>query len=506
MRQTLAFLADWAKRVQAELQPLAIYAFGSLIYRGGEQFGDKSDVDLVVVMPEIPDAVDRADWLASLLPHKLALEDALGKILKRTDRSEVLSSVVIATPIEISMDVHKGGTAEFFSRNRFLDLLTSEIRDGLPGAGALKLAENLVGECLRFVQYTRNIYVAVNSLGDPGLRDFDDPTDAAPKPTMRHAAMIDHLEDEGDAEPGAEFDLDIGADRLTIILHDRRKLLGDLVPAYAARRSGRGERRPLSAKEQVVLAELIYDAAIQAEARASAAAAAPARPTTGGAHSTVVFATRFGDSFPGVRGVQWFDDQEDIRQRLRRLLAEPLEFDDSTPIWWSRGPSNLHISHYMEEVDRVLINDFEMRIRRVAAVNPASYKYEFLYVEVEPLPPTGLYPTTQAQIDEVDRGQGPFAYYWEEYGVVDGKHLITRAEADDGSAMIDGKLQSLDRRLRVVGRYVTKYNFVIAAAGSPILDMDYDYTLEGHLNAMLKGEDRLEAIAKDSLKLPTGRF
>ena len=43
-----------AKAVHAELGPQAIYLFGSLVYRDGAQFNDRSDVDLVVVMPEIP--------------------------------------------------------------------------------------------------------------------------------------------------------------------------------------------------------------------------------------------------------------------------------------------------------------------------------------------------------------------------------------------------------------------------------------------------------------------
>jgi hypothetical protein len=72
--------------------------------------------------------------------------------------------------------------------------------------------------------------------------------------------------------------------------------------------------------------------------------------------------------------------------------------------------------------------------------------------------------------------------------------------------MIQGKLQSLGRRLEVRSRYVTKYNFVIAAGGAPLLDIPYDYRLQTRLNAMLKGEDRLSEIIKESMRLSTGRF
>jgi hypothetical protein len=201
--------------------------------------------------------------------------------------------------------------------------------------------------------------------------------------------MVQFLEDDGDGDPGAEFDLDIGADKLTMLIHGRRKRLAGLGALYAARRGGRAIRAGLSAKDQLTLAELIFDAAIQVGARAAIAATAPKRPSMGGVHSTVLFAQRFADAFPGVRGVAWYDDQDDIRQRMARLLVEPLEFEDGTPIWWSRGPSNLQITSYTAGTDCLRINGDEMNLARVAAVNPASYKYSFVYVEVAPLPPQG---------------------------------------------------------------------------------------------------------------------
>lgn len=504
--ETRSYLIDWAKGVFAELNPQGIYVFGSLIYKNGVQFNDKSDIDLAIVMPDVPDAVDRANWLDALQHRKLLLEDELGKRLGRSDRSAVLSSFVVVTAPEVAADIHKDGAAKFFSANQFLDLSSGQIREGLPGAGERVVAERLVGECFRFVQKTRNAFLGINALGVTSLKPFDDKSDAAPKPIMRHAAMIQFLEDSGDANPGEEFDLDIGADTLTVLLHDRRKRLTELSALYSARRGGRGAREAISAKDQLILAELIFDAAIQVEARATAASRAPKLPSLGGAHSTVLFGQRFSDAFPGVRGITWFDDENTIRKRLARLLSQPLEFEDGIPIWWSRGPSNLQISSYVEAADCLRINGDEMKIVRVAAVNPASYKYSFVYIEVDPLPPIGIYERTPDRIAEVEDGDSPFGYYWEEYGLVDGVHLVTRAEADDGSAMIEGELQSLQGRLEMRSRYVTKYNFIIAAGGAPIMNSSYDYALEGHLNAMLKGEDRLSMIAEESLRLYTGHF
>ncbi len=501
----IALLERWARKNLGELKPAGVYVFGSLIYRNGEQFEDKSDVDLVVVMPELPDGVDRTEWLEQLLARKIELEDSLGRLLRR-HRKELICSVVATTALEIAANEHKDGAPEFFSANVFYDLLAGKRINGLPNAGSRQIAERLILGCVRFAQKQRNAYLGVNALGDETLRGLADAGDPAPKQIMRHAAMVQFLEDAGDADPGAEFDVNIGADFLTVLLHGRRARLGGLGRRLAMRRGGRGIPEPLSSKDQLLLSELILDSAIQLEARIAAVAAEPKRPLLNGEHSTVLFAKRFAAAFPGVRGIEWFDDADDIRQRLENLLEEPLEFEDGTPIWWSRGNANLHISSASMMGDTLVINGDEMKIRRVAAVNPGAYKYNFVYLDVAPLPPTGVYEHTDVRLAELAQGEGPFPYYWEEYGVVDGKHLITRSELDDGSAVINGKLQSISERAAYRGRYVSDYNLIIAGGGAPIMDMRYDERLEGHLNAMLKGEDRLEAIAKEANRLPTGRF
>ncbi len=501
-----ALLRKWGREVREELDPSGIYCFGSLIYKDGAQFNDGSDVDLLVTMPEIPDGIERANWLERLLERKTRLEDDLGKLLRRPDRSALICSVVAVTPLEIAADLHKGGSSAFFSENNFWNLETDAVEVGVAGAGAQPVNERLVGECVKFTQNLRNQYLGVNALGDERLKPFTDPSDAAPKQCMRHAAMVRFLEDEGDGDPGAEYDVDIGANRLTVLLDERRGQLRDLAARYGSRRGGRTARAPLSSKDQLLLAELIFDAAVRVEAKPAATEAEPKKPSTHGAHSTVTFAERFASAFPGVRGVEWFDDDKAIRMLLARLLAEPLEFEDSTPFWWSRGGSNLHISHFEERDGFVMINFDEMKVRRIAAVNRGSYKYNFVYVELDPLPPVGIYEHTPDRIAEVERGDSPFPFYWEEYAIVDGEHLVNRSVYDDGTALIQGELQSIAGRAQLRSRFVTPYNFIIAAGGASIFHMSYDQQLEEHLNAMLKGEDRLEAIAQDGARLPTGRF
>jgi predicted nucleotidyltransferase len=474
---TIALLERWAQGISDELKPAGVYVFGSLIYRNGEQFGENSDVDLVVIMPAVPDAVDRTEWLERLLEKKIELEDLLGRLLRR-DRKELICSVVAVTALEVAADAHKDGAPNFFAANLFYDLLASRQIDGLPNAGSRVITERLILGCARFAQKQRNTYLGANALGDATLKPFDDAEDPAPKAIMRHAAMVQFLKDDGDADPGSEFDLNIGADFLTVMLHDRRARLGELGRRYATRRRGRGELGPLTTKDQLVLSELVLDAAIKLEARAAAVAAEPKRPLLRGEHSTVLFAKRFAAAFPGVRGIKWFEDPDDIRQRLGKLLEEPLEYEDGTPIWWTRGGTNLHISSASIVGDVLVINDDEMRIRRVAAVNAGAYKHNFVLLDVAPLPPIGIYEHTAGRIAEVARGEGPFPYYWEEYGLVDGKYLITRGELDDGSAIINGKLQSVSGRVSYRGRYVTDYNCIVAGGGAPVLDQSYDEQLE----------------------------
>jgi predicted nucleotidyltransferase len=50
--EVIESLLTWAKAVTDEIGTSGIYLFGSLIHRNGAQFGPKSDVDLVVVIPE----------------------------------------------------------------------------------------------------------------------------------------------------------------------------------------------------------------------------------------------------------------------------------------------------------------------------------------------------------------------------------------------------------------------------------------------------------------------
>ena len=88
------------------------------------------------------------------------------------------------------------------------------------------------------------------------------------------------------------------------------------------------------------------------------------------------------------------------------------------------------------EGSNFLMDCEELNIRRIAAVNDGLYYRQFVYVETNADPETGLYKWDETMIEEIVRSSG---YVTEEYGLIDGKLPITRAEYDDGAAMLYGK-------------------------------------------------------------------
>ncbi|MNR42790.1 hypothetical protein D3C85_1613470 [compost metagenome] len=94
-----------------------------------------------------------------------------------------------------------------------------------------------------------------------------------------------------------------------------------------------------------------------------------------------------------------------------------------------------------------------------------------------------------------------FGYDYEEFGVFDG-HYITRAEYDDGAAVIDGEPVSTLGKAELRKRFLTPYNFVIAPSDSPINNMKFDTVLQKTLDSMLKGEATINDLYREISRLP----
>jgi hypothetical protein len=175
------------------------------------------------------------------------------------------------------------------------------------------------------------------------------------------------------------------------------------------------------------------------------------------------------------------------------LLKAPLSFSDGIPIWWWRG-RNLQIERFERRgPNEFIMNTEELKITRIAAVPGSTYQRNFVYVQTDAMAPTGLYPEWHARSAEHIEQSG---YHYEEYGLFEGNHLLKREEYDDGYAMIDGNLVKTSGRSELRVRYITPYNFLIAAQGSPINNPQFDQELEQTLNAALKGnaEEAVENI------------
>ena len=217
-----------------------------------------------------------------------------------------------------------------------------------------------------------------------------------------------------------------------------------------------------------------------------------------GENSTVFFHKRFSSAFPGVRGIEWFEKEQAV-ERLMILLKPPLEFQDNTPVWWWRD-GDLHISKFERINDTsVLMDGQELKINRIAAVNSGSYYQSFVYVEVDPMEPTGLYEY------DIESSLEYFGYCREEYAIF-GDRNITRAEYDDNAAVIDGQPKTLDGKADLRVRYITPYNFIIAPHNSPINNQSYDGRRRDVLNGLLKGSVSIEEVTDEIIQLPSGRF
>lgn len=228
------------------------------------------------------------------------------------------------------------------------------------------------------------------------------------------------------------------------------------------------------------------------------------KPKTGWFHNE-----RFCDAFPGLRGVTTISDQQTIRQRLGILLRKPLvwlsernEGTSDAPIWWWRGIQNSPIEKFEAIGDNIsLRNEDELNISLLVAVNSGAYWQSFLYLESFPSQPCGLYEYERGYIDDRFSANGPF---YEEYGEWRGKK-ITRAEYDDGAALIDGIPQrTAGAELRV--RYLTPYNFLIAAQDSPINSKDFDRESEQLLNGILRQTATITDLLSAVSRLPKPRY
>ena len=227
------------------------------------------------------------------------------------------------------------------------------------------------------------------------------------------------------------------------------------------------------------------------------------------ASSASFFSQRFSKSFPGVRGIQRFGSSSEAIARLSKLLEDPLTFRENnsipSPIWWFRGSRNLHIESFEHlEDDIVLIDDQELKIKDIVAVNARSYYQCFVYIETYPMEPSDLYSWEENEIqDNIEK----YGYCSEEFGVYQRKFLVKRSEYDDGAATIDGRIVDLDsRETELRARYLSPYNLVVTAFENPLNNPSFDRFFEEIMNSILRGHASIEDLSRAVLELPKRTF
>jgi hypothetical protein len=147
------------------------------------------------------------------------------------------------------------------------------------------------------------------------------------------------------------------------------------------------------------------------------------------------------------------------------------------------------------------MNIYELEIDKVAVYRSRLYYRDLVYVETKPEPPTGIY---TYENDQVGDHVLDFGYSLEEYGLYEDVP-ISRAEYDDGAAVIQGKVVDTKGTAKLRARYLSRYNFLIAAHSSPINSTSFEEISETYLNNILLGNAKLDELIEIANRLPKNR-
>lgn len=97
-------------------------------------------------------------------------------------------------------------------------------------------------------------------------------------------------------------------------------------------------------------------------------------------------------------------------------------------------------------------------------------------------------------VDEEYGVYKPYPFYWKK---------ITKQEEDDGSTKIFGKLVKMDKdKVESRCRFLTDYNFIIAAKGSPFNCQAFDRTSEPYFRGLLEKTVTDEEFNEYLLRFP----
>jgi len=212
--------------------------------------------------------------------------------------------------------------------------------------------------------------------------------------------------------------------------------------------------------------------------------------------SVVFFSQRIGQGFPDVDGLKEFTNTQEIIQRLKAMFDCTLKYDRAIPfatidpVWWFRDCSAAYIDSFVAlNESHILLSENELNIKRVIVYNAGSRDYyrDYIYIEAAADQPCGIETHSEQAIQDFVQSRG---YYAEEYAVLQPEwdspeHIISRKEYDNGAAVIDGSVVPLKGRAKLRVRYLTPFNFIIAAKDSPYNCREFDIKSGDYLNRLL---------------------
>lgn len=231
--------------------------------------------------------------------------------------------------------------------------------------------------------------------------------------------------------------------------------------------------------------------------------------------TTVFVSQRMAEGFPGVRDLMVYEDKTQINLHLDAFFKHPLVFGeaidregDREPVWWFRAGDSEAIKSYERKPDGVVLLDWnELNIRKIAVYSDSSRYYsEYLYIEADAMPPVFQKKLSEEQIQLAVQGRG---YCDEEYAVIRKGgflHKITRQEYDDGYAEVEGQIVPLNHKAELRCRYLTPFNFLVAAKFGAYNCSEFDRTSGEYFDGLLKGTVTLQQFHDYLMTFPKPQY
>lgn len=205
--------------------------------------------------------------------------------------------------------------------------------------------------------------------------------------------------------------------------------------------------------------------------------------------SDIYFADCIARTFPGDRGIVWYNKPHEAVKRLKLFFDNYHQnHPNGDAIWWKRGNYDFSVANAeILDSNKILLDNDRFQITRIAVCVTEYYK-QYIYVEAAPEPSVCTPPTIVSDESKQLRG-----FCYEEYAEFQ-NHIISRQEYDDGAAVLGEKVVQLNGQAKYRVRYLTKVNFVLVAKNSAYNNPKF-YRDSGKLfNEALESEESVKKI------------